>query len=141
MKKIQAAEWWLDRLLALYLHPIELYPQSIPDPKAGLVIILTYRAVPAEWPSSSRRKDGICKDSTFCICALMLLLRRESCVDTWKCWKPIGQKKRIPCALANRLTPFLVTWYTITAHRAKSKKNSLCKSKEFPVLFGKHPRP
>ena len=28
MKKIQAAEWWLDRLLALYLHPIELYPQS-----------------------------------------------------------------------------------------------------------------
>ena len=22
------ARWWLDRLLALYLHPIELYPQS-----------------------------------------------------------------------------------------------------------------
>ena len=70
-----------------------------------------------------------------CFCALMLLLRRESCVDTWKCWKPIGQKKRIPCALANRLTPFLVTWYTITAHRAKSEKNSLCKIREFPVLW------
>ena len=74
MKKIQAAEWWLDRLLALYLHPIELYPQSIPDPKAGLVIILTYRAVPAEWPSFLLLLEGI---SPLLLCTYALVKEGE----------------------------------------------------------------
>ena len=92
-------------------HPQSKIKSDISRMVAGQtprLIFTSYRAVPAEHPrpkswtcnnfdlsSCGRllagRKDGICKDSTFCICALMLLLRRESCVDTWKCWKPIGQ--------------------------------------------------
>ena len=30
----------------------------------------------------------------FCCCALMLLLGRESCVDTWESWFPIGWLSR-----------------------------------------------
>merc|ERR1711973_267954 len=45
-----SAEWWLDRLLALYLHPIELYPQRgrLPDPKGtgnSPLLLCTYALV------------------------------------------------------------------------------------------------